>query len=43
MGLALGLGEHPATDRLLRRCLSAAVDERPADGAALVAALAAIA
>ena len=43
MGLALGLGAHPAIDRLLQRCLSAEPSDRPADGRALVAALAAIA
>jgi hypothetical protein len=43
MGLALGLGAHPAIDRLLQRCLSADPSARPADGRALVTALSAIA
>jgi len=43
MGLALGLGEHPAVARLLQRCLAPEASGRPADGRALVAALAAIA
>ena len=42
MGLALGLGEHLATARLLQRCLAPEASQRPADGRALVAALAAI-
>jgi serine/threonine-protein kinase len=43
MGLALGLGEHPAVAQLLQRCLAPEASARPADGRALVAALAAIA
>jgi len=43
MGLALGLGGHPAVARLLQQCLSADPAARPADGRALVTALSAIA
>lgn len=43
MGLALGLGAHPAIDRLLQRCLSADPSARPTDGRALVTSLSAIA
>jgi hypothetical protein len=43
MGLALGLGAHPAIDRLLQRCLSADPSARPTHGRALVTALSAIA
>nr|MBK7063844.1 serine/threonine protein kinase [Deltaproteobacteria bacterium] len=43
MGLALGLGGHPAVARLLQQCLSPDPAARPADGRALVTALSAIA